>query len=456
MDEEREKSNLSRRGFIGTAAVAGAVLAACSTAAPVEEKPVALGEKMVPGPNKAPDGTPIKAGLIGCGGRGTGAAGNFLESGNGLELVAMADVFEDRLNGCREKLKATYQVEVPDDRCFTGFDSYKKLLEIEEINYIIIATPPHFRPAQFKAAVDARKHVFMEKPVAVDPVGARSIMASAEKADAFGLKVVTGTQRRHELQYIETYNRVMDGAIGEIVAARAYWNQGQLWYKERERGWSDMEWAVRDWVNWTWLSGDHIVEQHIHNVDVINWFTDSHPVNAVGMGGRARRVTGDQYDYFSVDYEMENGIHMLSMCRQVDGCINNVSEFIVGTKGSTNCANTIYGPDGQVVWTFETGEEEEEDSGPNSPYVQEHIDLITHIREDKPINEAAGTAVTTLTAIMGRTAAYTGKQVTWDEMMSSEMVMKPAELGDAEPDAYAFGKIDFGQFPVPVAGTAKS
>jgi predicted dehydrogenase len=217
-----------------------------------------------------------------------------------------------------------------------------------------------------------------------------------------------------------------------------------------------MEWSVRDWVNWTWLSGDHIVEQHIHNADVINWFTNSHPINAVGMGGRARRVTGDQYDYFSIDYEMENGIHMASMCRQVDGCINNVSEFIVGTKGSTNCKDTIYGLDGEVVWSFSAGEEEEEDAGPNSPYVQEHIDLITHIREDKPINEAEATAISTLTAIMGRTAAYTGKLVTWEEMMASDVEIKPKELGDADPSEYKFGKIDFKQFPVPVAGTDRS
>lgn len=448
IDEEKEQgSSLDRRTFIGTAAVAGAVLAACGGAGE-QKQAIKLGEKMVRGPKIAPDGPVIRAGVIGCGGRGTGAAGNFLDAGPNLEVVALADTFQDRIDGCRAKLKEQKGVEIPDERCYAGFDGYQQLLE-SELDYIIIATPPHFRPAQFKAAVEARKNIFMEKPVAVDPVGIRSIMDSAEKADAFGLKIATGTQRRHEASYIETFNRVMDGAIGEIVAARCYWNQGQLWYREHQEGWSDMEWMVRDWVNWCWLSGDHITEQHIHNIDVINWFTNSHPVSAVGMGGRQRRVTGDQYDFFSVDFEFENGMHNMSMCRQIDGCVNNVSEYIVGSDGSTNCKDTIYGPGGEVVWSFvpeESGEEGEYDTGPGSPYIQEHIDLVTAIRNDQPINEAVNTAISTLCAIMGRISAYTGKQTTWDEMMASDMVLGPEE--------YALGPSDLINSAVPVPGAS--
>ena len=426
MSKELEKKDFSRRSFIGGAAVAGVALAACAAPAK-EEVPVALGPKMILGPELAPDGEPIRAGLIGCGGRGTGAAGNFLSSGPNLQVVALADTFEDRLESCRGRLKEQHGAEIADDQCFVGFDAYKKLLEAD-INYVIIATPPYFRPEHFKAAVEARKHVFMEKPACVDPVGARSIMETGEKATALNLKVATGTQRRHQKNYIETYNRVMDGAIGQITSARAYWNQSQLWFKERQKGWSDMEWMIRDWVNWTWLSGDHIVEQHVHNVDVINWFTNSHPVNAVGMGSRARRVTGDQYDFFAVDYEMESGIHMMSMCRQVDGCENNVSEYIVGTKGSTNCADTIYDLDGNVTWEYDAAKDEAGNVTDTSPYVQEHIDLVTCIREDKPINEANNTAVSTMTAVMGRTSAYTGKLTTWDEMMASDTKIGPDEM----------------------------
>jgi predicted dehydrogenase len=441
--EERGQGGLDRRRFIGTATVAGAFLAACATQ---EEKPISLGPKMTLGPKTAPDGEPMRAVLIGCGGRGTGAAVNFLDSGPSLELVALADVFEDRVQECRQRIQQQRGVEVPEGNCFIGFDGYKRALEIPDVNYVILATPPHFRPEHFRAAVEARKHVFMEKPVAVDPVGARAIMDAADLADQYGLKVATGTQRRHQRSYIETYNRVMDGAIGEIVAARCYWNQGQLWYRLREEGWSDMEWMLRDWVNWCWLSGDHIVEQHVHNIDVINWFTNSHPVKAVGMGGRHRRVTGDQYDFFCVDFTMDNGVHVLSMCRQIDGCANNVSEFIVGTKGSTNCADTIFGPDGEVVWKFEPEDQgaaqEAYDMGANSPYVQEHIDLITAIRQNQPLNEARNTAVSTLTGIMGRESAYTGQEKSWDEMMQSDMRLGPTE--------YKLGPVDIKpEIPLP-------
>ncbi len=221
--------------------------------------------------DKAPDGPLLKAGLVGCGGRGTGAVQDFLKAGPSLQISALADVFADKVQDTRKTLEEKANQKIADDHCFVGFDAYKKLID-SGVDVVILATPPHFRPEHFEASVDAKKHVFMEKPVAVDPVGVRSVLVSGEKAKAFGLSVVTGTQRRHQRSYIETYNRIANGAIGKIVAADVCWNQSQLWYKEKQKGWSDMEFMIRDWVDWCWLSGDHIVEQHVHNLDVAHWF----------------------------------------------------------------------------------------------------------------------------------------------------------------------------------------
>lgn len=449
---EPTESGWSRRAFLGSAALAGAVIASCSSE-PTREIPDYGRTRMLAGPQQAADGPILKAGLVGCGGRGTGAAFDFLNAGPNLQLTALADVFDDHLQQCRNQLKERKGVEIPDDRCFLGFDAFQRVID-SDVDVVLLATPPYFRPEHFEAAVQARKHVFMEKPVAVDPVGSRAILASAEKADAFGLCVVTGTQRRHERSYIETYNRIVDGAIGEIVAARCYWNQGQLWYKVRESGWTDMEAMLRDWVNWQWLSGDHIVEQHIHNIDVVNWYTGLHPVRAVGAGARMRRVTGDQYDFFSVDFAMENGVHVHSMCRQIDGCVNSVSEAVQGTLGSSNCKDTIFDLDGNVVWSYKDDQETakaraeeagEEWQGDNSPYLQEHVDLVTAIRTGAKINEAHDTAASTLVAIMGRISAYTGLETTWDEMMASDLTLGPREL--------RMGPVDL-QAEIPVPGVS--
>ncbi len=430
---QEETMGFSRRDFIGTAAIAGALLAACGT-----QKSVETGPKMVPGPQVAPDGPVLRAGLIGCGGRGTGAAGNFLDAGPNLELVALADVFADQLEKCRGRLKEERGVEIADEMCFVGFDAYKKLLETD-VDMIIQATPPHFRPEHFAAAVQARKHVFMEKPLGVDPVGVRSILETAEKADAFNLCVVTGTQFRHTKSFIETYNRLQDGVIGNIVAARGYSLRGQLWFRPPQEELSDMENMLRDWVNWTWLSGDHIVEQHIHGLDVLCWFTRHHPAKVVAVGGRARRPTGDQYDFFSMDYELPNGVHVHSMCRQIDGCTNNISRFVVGTDGWSNCSDTIWNAKGEVVWQYPEQEKEKD----NPPQVQEHIDLIAAIRTGNRVNLTAETAKSTLTAIMARDSAYTGLEVTWDEMMKSEQRLGPTE--------YVMGPVDIKAEP-PIPG----
>lgn len=397
--------------------------------------------------DQAPDGKLLKVGLIGCGGRGTGAAVNFLNAGPNIQITALADVFQDKMDNCRKQLKEQNNVDVPDNMCFLGFDAYKYVLD-SDVDVVILATPPYFRPMLFDAAVRARKHVFMEKPVAVDPVGAKSIMASAKMAEAAGLKVVTGTQRHHQRDYITTYEHIKAGAIGEITGANCYWNQGQLWSVNRQSGWTDMEAMLRDWVNWTWLSGDHIVEQHMHNIDVINWFKGDHPVKAVGVGGRMRRPTGDQYDFFSVDFVYKDGMHLHSMCRQIDGCANNVSEYISGTKGSSNCANLIQDLNGNTIWEFKYAEEGDSNDKKTtgvknvSPYDQEIIDLITAIRKNLPLNEAEQCAISSLTAIMGRIAAYTGKEVTWDEMMNSSL-----KLG---PETIAMGQVNIkAEIPIP-------
>ncbi|MBI1747627.1 MAG: Gfo/Idh/MocA family oxidoreductase [Acidobacteria bacterium] len=403
------KEQPSRRDFIRAygAAATGAALA--------------LHIPTIPGAYAAGNDT-IRVGLIGCGGRGTGAAQNAMDAAPGVKLVAMGDVFKDQLDSSRATLMRRYadKMDVPAERSFVGFDAYKKVLA-SDINYVIMAAPPGFRPEHLQAAVTAGKHIFTEKPVAVDGPGIRLCLELYEQAKAKGLAIVAGTQRRHQKGYVETMKRIHDGAIGRIAAARAYWNQGGLWRKDRQGGWSDLEWQVRNWLYFTWLSGDLIVEQHIHNIDVVNWAMRAHPIRAVGMGGRQARtdpVYGHVYDHFTVDYEFENGVHEMSMCRQISGTDRNVSEALVGTEGA--CRVDKYTITGGQSWKF---------AGPdNQPYRQEHADLIESIRAGNPINELQTVTETTLTAIMGRMSAYTGKVVTWEEALNSKESLRPAKL----------------------------
>jgi predicted dehydrogenase len=441
------KTGISRRNFLGTTAAAGltsltfpTLLTGCSS-----EKGKKKTVEVMTFLDQAPDGQELKAGIIGCGGRGTGAATDFLNAGANLKITALGDVLQDKIDLCREELKKTKGTEVPDEKCFIGFDAFQKVID-SGVDIVICATPPYFRPEHFAAAVDARKHVFLEKPVCIDPVGARSVIATARKAQGLGLSVVTGTQRRHQRDYVATYKNVAEGMIGDIVSANCYWNGGKLWHRDPNAKWTEMEYMIRDWVNWCWLSGDHIVEQHVHNLDVIHWFTGMYPVKAIGFGSRLRRVTGDQYDNFSVDFAFENGIHMHSMCRQINGCANDVSERVQGTKGSSNCKNTILDPTGTELWKYEYPLTEDGQPGTEikiSPYVQEHIDLVTSIRTGKPFNEAENTAMSTLVGIMGRVSAYTGKEVTIDEMMNSDI-----KLG---PRVFVFGPVDVSK-EVPIPG----
>lgn len=441
------KNKTSRRRFLENTAAIGAIgaigasqlIRACSP----EEKP---GEVIVPEIlTTAPDGAPLKAGVVGCGGRGSQAAENFLDAGPNLSVVAVGDVFQDRVDSIRKRLKEKYDVDLEDANCFVGFDAFKRVIE-SDVDIVILATPPYFRPEHFQACIEARKHVFMEKPVAVDPPGARAIMAASKQAEAAGLCVVTGTQRRHSWNYNNVLAQIKSGIIGDFVSTNVYWNQSKLWHNDQQEGWTEMEWMIRDWVNWTWLSGDHIVEQHIHNIDVSNWFMGAAPLEAVGMGSRLRRPTGDCYDNFSVDFVYDESIHMHSMCRQINDCENNVSELLRGTKGYTDPGKSIWDQDGNLLYEYEPPTDENGDSTMNSPYVQEHINLVAAIRTGNQIVEAEETAKSNLTAIMGRESAYTGRKVTWEEMMGSDQKIGPeGEL--------TMGPVNINKM-VPIAGSA--
>lgn len=423
---------MNRRNFLTRSALMGATLplgfgigplmSSCSRQGQKSFTPAELG--MYSFADKAPDGRPLKAGLIGCGDRGTGAAFNFLNAGNDLSVVALGDVFQDRLDRCRNALQNDRQNPVSEDKCFVGFDAFQKVIE-QDVDVVLICTPTHFHPEQLRAAVSANKHVFMEKPAAVDPVGIRSVLVTARQAERAGLTIVTGNQRRHSRDYWEAYNQIRNGAIGEVLSATAHWNQGAWWNRAKRPNETDMEYNIRNWFNIKWLSGDHYLDQAIHNIDIATWFTGLLPENATGFGGRARRLTGDIFDFFAVDYRYPNNKKMLATARQIDGCDNNISESISGTKGvlylqSQNIRIESY--NGETLWKYDY-----EAMPVKNPYDQEHVHLVESIRLNKRINQAEELANSTMVGIMGREAAYTGTVITWDEIMSSDLRYGPEE-----------------------------
>jgi predicted dehydrogenase len=416
-EKSHRKNHFSRRDFIKT--TVGASLAAAI--------PGSLGLH-------AGGTDTIRIGMIGCGGRGTGAAIDCLTAAPGVEVVAMGDLFKDRVESSLKKIKEAHpdKIKVTPDKMFTGFDNYLKVCACPDVNLIVTATPPGFRPIHFKAAVEAGKHVFMEKPVAVDPAGVRSVIASADLAARKGLAVVCGTQRRHQQRYLELMKRINGGAIGEIVGGQCYWNQGDLWVVKKTPKMTDMEWQCRNWLYFTWLSGDHIVEQHVHNIDVMNWAMGSLPVKVMAMGGRQQRTApeyGNIYDHFAVEFEYPSGVRVQSMCRQIPGCAERVEEKIVGTKGYAFGYGEIHG---ENFWKFEGDEQ--------NPYVQEHVDLIAGLRSGKLPNEARRIAESTMCAILGRMSAYTGRAISWEWAMNSSKL-------DLTPPKFEFG-------PVPVEPVA--
>ncbi|MBQ8774157.1 MAG: Gfo/Idh/MocA family oxidoreductase, partial [Muribaculaceae bacterium] len=429
-------------GLVGTSAL----ISACkgeNTLTPLKQP----GEFYVPElPDKAIDGKELKVGVVGCGGRGSGAVENLFEAANGIKIVALGDAFADRLEGLRSNIKNKYNQEVAAENCFVGFDAYQKVID-SDVDMVIMATPPVFRPIHFQYAVQKGKHAFLEKPIAVDAKGYRTIMAAAKQAKAKGLSVVTGTQRHHERRYVEANKLIQAGYIGEITGGNVYWNQSMLWYRNRENGWSDMEWMIRDWVNWKWLSGDHIVEQHVHNIDVFLWMSGLKVAKATGFGSRQRRITGDQYDFFSVDYEMENGVHLHSMCRQIDGCSHAIGEIIQGTKGCWNSFNNeIKDLKGNVIWKYDE-EAARAAFQQHNPYVLELVDWVNHIRKGTAHDEAEDCAISSLVGAMGRESAYKGSTITWDEISKSDM--------DYMPEKLELGKMDMSKHQVEVPGTAQ-
>ncbi|HWA99700.1 MAG TPA: Gfo/Idh/MocA family oxidoreductase [Pirellulales bacterium] len=381
----------------------------------------------------------IKIGLIGCGGRGTGAASQALQGDKNVKLVAVGDAFSDRL----EKSLASLQkekaldgkIDVPQDRRFTGFDAYKKVLA-SGVDLVVLATPPGFRPIHFAAAVEAGKHVFMEKPVAVDAPGVRAVLEATKKAKQKNLAVGVGLQRRHQAQYLETVKRLQDGAIGDIVTLRVYWNGAGVWVKKREDLLKDnpklteMEYQMRNWYYHNWLCGDHIVEQHIHNLDVGCWVKNAWPVKAEGMGGRQVRTGADYgeiYDHHAVEYEFADGSRMFSYCRHIPSCWNSVTEHAHGTKGTADISGSSITANGDS-WKYRGDK-------PN-PYQVEHNDLFASIRSGNPLNEGEYGALSSMVAILGRMCTYSGKMIGWDEALNSSLSLAPKEYAwDAAPPA---------------------
>lgn len=361
----------------------------------------------------------IKLGLIGCGGRGSGAAVQAMNTmGGEVKLVAMGDVFDDRLQGAFRGIKSQHpdKVDVSKERMFSGFDNYKGVLQCD-VDMVILATPPGFRPLHFEAAVKAGKHVFMEKPVAVDAAGVRRVLAANEEAKKKDLAVAVGLQRRHEPRYKETIQRIQDGAIGEIILARAYWNGATPWVRPRQANMTEMEYQMRNWYYFNWLCGDHIVEQHIHNLDVINWIMNGYPVTGQGQGGcqvRKGADYGETFDHHFIEFTYKNGATMLSQCRHIPNCWNAVSEHVHGTKGSADVSGArILDLDGKVIYNY--------GRGGGDGHQQEHHDLFADLRAGKRPNEGEWGALSTMTAIFGRMCTYSGQRLSWEEALNSQV-----------------------------------
>jgi predicted dehydrogenase len=408
----------SRREFLTTAAVAG-------TLAALPKNVHAAGSDV------------LRIGLVGCGQRGTGAATQALAADSNVKLVALADAFEDRLEQSLAILRADQKVgakvEVDPERRFVGFDAYQKLLD-SGVDVVLLCTPPQFRPIHLRAAVDAGKHVFAEKPVAVDARGVHSVLKSCEEAKSKGLSIVSGLCIRYSNGFRETIRRIHDGAIGEIVTLFANDYRSGRWNKPRQPDWTEMTYQMRNWYNFTWLSGDFNVEQHVHFLDVCSWvMKDQYPVRAVGMGGRqvlAGPEYGQIYDHFSVVYEYADGARLVSNCRQQPGCKNDISAQVLGTQGRAELAERNRGLRiaGRTEWSYD---------GPRNVMFQtEHDELFASIRRGTPINNGDYMARSTLLAIMGRMAAYTGQQITWDMALNSQEDLSPSRYAwDAAPPA---------------------
>ncbi|CAN5430139.1 Gfo/Idh/MocA family oxidoreductase [soil metagenome] len=434
---QNSKSLLRRRDFMKSSALlAGGVLL---SQLPVEASAYVAGDEL------------LKVAVIGCGGRGTGAADQALSTKGKVRLVAMADAFKDRLDESYDNLKKKYpdkeRMDVPEEHRFTGFDGYKQAIALADV--VILATPPGFRPIHFEEAVNAGKHVFMEKPVATDAPGVRKVLEMAEVAKQKNLNVLVGLQRHYQLLYLEMMKRVHDGAIGDVVAAQAYWNNPGVWVRPRQAGQTEMEYQMRNWYYFNWLCGDHILEQHVHNIDVINWAKQGYPVRAQGMGGREVRTGkehGEIFDHHYVEFEYEDGSILNSQCRHIPGCMDKVAESLQGTKGRANSSGIITDLKGKQVWRHR-------DKDDPNPYQQEHDDLFASIRNGKVINDAENGAKSTLTAIIGRMATYSGQVINWEDALNSNVSLMPQRFAwDAQPPTLPN---EDGYYPIPTPGVTK-
>ena len=443
--DDQRPSGSHRRDFvrgsaIAAAGVAGATLA--STTLPVARAANAYGSDT------------IKIGLVGCGGRGRGATIQALNTtGGGVELVAMADVFERNLQTTLKTISGEHsdKVNVADNR-FIGPEAYKQVLETD-CDFVILATPPGFRPLHFENAVKAGKHVFMEKPVAADAPGVRRVIEANKIAKEKGLGVQVGLQRRHEFKYKETMDKLKGGAIGDINFCRAYWNGGGVWIRPRTEGMTELEYQMLNWYYFNWLSGDHITEQHIHNLDVINWLADDYPVEAQGVGGRQVRTganTGQIYDHHMIEYTYKSGMKMLSECRHIRNCWNSVSEHAHGSGGYCDISGAkIFDKDGKLTWKSEAKEAK------GKGWQQEHYDFFEALRKGDVPNEAEYGAYSTMTSILGRMASYSGKVVKWDDALKNGKALADYDAIRSFDDVAPVQPDDEGNYEVPMPGSYK-
>lgn len=433
--ESSSTSGVNRRDFVRVAAgvAAAGALVGCRSSGGLAgaERPLSA-----PGPIIPPDRT-LRVGLIGCGGRGTGAAVQALRADKNVKLVAMGDVFADRLKSSydgivKEMEEEPAKVEVPPERRFVGFDAYEKVIA-SDVDVVLLTSYPQFRPAHLRAAVAAGKHVFAEKPLAVDAPGVRSVMQSADEAKAKGLALVVGFCWRYNDGMRAMFNKVNSGALGEVTSVHTTYHTTTLSKRPRKPDWSDMEFELRNWWHFTWLAGDHIVEQAVHSIDRMSWaMGDRQPLKVTCLGGRAARTgpeSGDAFDHFAAIYEYEGGLRTHHTCRQIDGCPSDNTDYISGTKG-TGVVNgwaptyTISSLSGKPVWKYE---------GPpiRDMYQVEHDEMFASIRAGRAINDGDRGAKSTLLAIVGRMAAYTGQTITWEQALNSTENLTPA--------SYAFG-----------------
>jgi predicted dehydrogenase len=373
----------------------------------------------------------IRVGLVGCGGRGTGAARDALMAGANIELVAMGDIFMSRVESSLARLlklkdgntALRTSIKVRRDHCFAGLDAYQKVID-SGIDYVLLCTPPGFRPEHIEYAVKKDVHIFAEKPCATDPRGVRRILALEDEMKRKGLGLLSGFNSRHVFHYADLVRAIHDGELGDVMSLYAYFNTGNIWYRERPEGMALPEYHFHNWFHVDWLCGDHIVEQHVHNLDACNWIMQAHPVKAYGMGGRQYHTDrgGNIYDHFTVEFEYENGVRLTSMCRQIAGTDTKIGEEVVGTKGRASLVGRKAQIAGQNTKVFREHPDQHES------HRQEHIDFIAALRRGEIVNDTRFLCESTLTAIMGRESAYTGKYVSWDEILSSDLQLSPPDI----------------------------